>query len=221
MRTITSFIVCLVLITSCQDETLNTMEDINDQWSEKNTESREAGQVIDEIMKKYNAQSYEITRLDKSDPSRTNFTLRDYHKKAIDGISPTDRARMSEAIVALNNIEREMALLKDVDEVFTVVEQQPVPQGGMESFFKHIAETMSYPESARKMGIQGKVFVKFVVNEYGEITQVEAVKGIGGGCDEAAVEAVKNSEPWLPGKQKGEAVKVRMVVPVNFKLDDA
>ena len=221
MRTITSFIVCLVLITSCQDETLNTMEDINDQWSEKNTESREAGRVIDEIMKKYNAQSYEITSLDKSNPSRTNFTLRDYHKKAIDGISPTDRARMSEAIVALDNIEQEMALLKDVDEVFTIVEQQPVPQGGMESFFKHIAETMSYPESARKMGIQGKVFVKFVVNEYGEITQVEAVKGIGGGCDEAAVEAVKSSEPWLPGKQKGEAVKVRMVVPVNFKLDDA
>ena len=221
MRTITSFIVCLVLITSCKDETLNTMEDINDQWSEKNSQSREAGQVIDEIMKKYNAQSYEITSLDKSDPSQTNFTLRDYQKKAIDGISPTDHARMSEAIVALDNIEREMALLKDVDEVFTVVEQQPTPQGGIKSFYKHIAETMLYPESARKMGIEGKVFVQFVVNEYGEITQVEAVKGIGGGCDEAAVEAVKSSAPWLPGKQKGEAVKVRMVVPVNFKLDDA
>jgi len=68
------------------------------------------------------------------------------------------------------------------------------------------------------MGIEGKVFVQFIVDKAGNITNVTAVKGIGAGCDEEAVRVIKGSPKWKPGKQRGKAVKVRMILPITFKL---
>ncbi len=104
------------------------------------------------------------------------------------------------------------------DEVFTVVEDQPVPYGGMDAFYEFISEDLQYPEEARNNKVEGKVFVQFVVDEEGNVTNVKAVKGIGFGCDKEAVRAVKNSPKWKPGKQHGRKVKVRMVLPITFSL---
>lgn len=221
MKTICSIIICLLLITACQDEPLSSMEKINDEWSEKNDENQQAQFVIDEIMKKYNAHSYQVTELQEGDPPRAVFILRDYQKQSIEEITIDDRARMAAAIATIGITQKDMAMLKDVDDIFTVVEEPPAPTVGMRAFYRYVTENLKYPRSAREQGIQGKVFVQFVVNDFGEITHVEAIKGIGGGCDEAAVEVVKNSPLWIPGKQRGEAVKVRMVIPIGFKLDDA
>ena len=221
MKVICSVICCLLLVSSCQDEPITSMEEINDQWSEKNTESQQAELVIEEVMKKYNAHSYEVTGLQDSDPPRAAFILRNYQKEAIKGISADDQARMATAIARINTLREDMSRLEDVDEIFTVVEEQPMPKGGMEAFYKYVQESLKYPAQAREMGIEGKVFVQYVVNDFGEISDVKVVKGIGAGCDEAAAQVVKNSPAWLPGRQNGEAVKVRMVIPINFKLKDA
>lgn len=109
--------------------------------------------------------------------------------------------------------------LSDVDEVFMVVEDQPEPAEGMKEFYQYIAQNMKYPTQARQMGIEGKVFVQFVVNEYGELTDVQAIKGIGAGCDAEAVRVLESAPAWKPGKQQGKEVKVRMVLPITFKLD--
>ena len=85
-------------------------------------------------------------------------------------------------------------------------------------FRKYIAQNVKYPEEAKKNGVQGKVFVQFVVDKDGTLTEVKAVKGIGGGCDEEAVRVIKNSIAWNPGLQGGQAVNVRMIVPITFKL---
>ncbi len=104
------------------------------------------------------------------------------------------------------------------DDVFTVVEEQPVPYGGLNAFYEFISEVLNYPEEARQNKVQGKVFVQFVVDEEGNVTNVKAVKGIGFGCDEEAERAVKNSQKWKPGRQHGKAVKVRMILPITFSL---
>jgi len=104
------------------------------------------------------------------------------------------------------------------DEIFTIVEDQPEPKGGMQAFYKFVAKQMKYPNQARRMGIEGKVFVQFVVDKDGSITDVQAVKGIGAGCDEEAVRVIRSSPKWKAGKQRGRPVKVRMILPITFRL---
>jgi protein TonB len=107
---------------------------------------------------------------------------------------------------------------EEVDEIFTIVEESAAPKGGMAAFYKYVGDKMKYPAQARRMGIEGRVFVEFVINKDGSITDVKAVKGIGAGCDEEAVRVVQSAPAWTPGKQRGKAVKQRMVLPITFKL---
>ena len=77
---------------------------------------------------------------------------------------------------------------------------------------------MKYPSQARRMGIEGRVFVEFIVDKDGTLTNVKAIKGIGAGCDEEAERVIKNHPKWNPGKQRGKAVKQKIVLPITFKL---
>jgi len=104
------------------------------------------------------------------------------------------------------------------EEIFSIVEDQPTPVGGMEAFYKYVGKNINYPAAARRMGVEGKVYVQFVVDKDGTLNEVTAIKGIGAGCDEEAVRVVKAAPPWNPGKQRGRAVKVRMVIPITFRL---
>ncbi|MEQ8546892.1 MAG: energy transducer TonB [Cyclobacteriaceae bacterium] len=107
-----------------------------------------------------------------------------------------------------------------VDEVFTIVEDQPEFPGGMAAFYKYVGDNMKYPSTARRMGIEGRVYVQFVVDKVGNVTEVKAVKGIGAGCDEEAERVLRQSPKFKPGKQRGRAVKVRMVLPIIFRLSN-
>ncbi len=106
------------------------------------------------------------------------------------------------------------------DQIYTVVEQQPEFPGGMEAMMKFIIKNMKYPPQARRMGTEGRVFIGFVVNLDGKITDVATVKGISMDCDKEASRVIQMMPPWKPGKQNGRAVRVRFVLPVNFKLAD-
>ncbi|MDN5210990.1 M56 family metallopeptidase [Fulvivirgaceae bacterium BMA12] len=105
------------------------------------------------------------------------------------------------------------------DEIFTIVEQAPHPIGGMKVFYSYISKNLKYPKQARRMGIEGKVFVQFVVDSDGGLSDITVIKGIGAGCDEEAANVVRNANRWNPGYQRGTPVKVRMVIPITFKLD--
>lgn len=106
-----------------------------------------------------------------------------------------------------------------VEQIFEVVEEQPTPEGGMDAFYKFISKELRYPAQANRMGVEGRVFVQFIVDENGNVSEVKAVKGIGAGADEEAVRVIKLTK-WNPGKQRGRAVKVRMIMPVLFKLSN-
>lgn len=105
-------------------------------------------------------------------------------------------------------------------DVFTVVEEQPEYEGGMDAFYRYIASEMRYPPQARQQGIQGHTFVQFVVEKDGSLSNVQAIKGIGAGCDQEAVRVVQNAPSFKPGKQRGKPVRVRMVMPITFKLNE-
>jgi periplasmic protein TonB len=107
---------------------------------------------------------------------------------------------------------------EEADEIFTIVEDQPTPAGGMQAFYKYVSDNLKYPAQARRMGIEGKVFVQFVVDRDGKLNEVQAVKGIGAGCDEEAVRVIQGAPKWNPGKQRGRPVRVRMILPITFKL---
>jgi TonB family protein len=104
-------------------------------------------------------------------------------------------------------------------DVYTMVEETATPDGGMQVFYDYVARKLLYPAQARRMGIEGKVFVEFVVLTDGSITDIRVKNGIGGGCDQEAINVLKGSPKWIPGKNKGIAVKQLMVLPISFKLN--
>ncbi len=103
-------------------------------------------------------------------------------------------------------------------EIFTVVEEQPAFPGGEEARIKFLQDNIKYPEEAKELGVQGKVFVTFVVEVDGSITDVKVLRGIGAGCDEEAIRVVKSMPKWVPGKQRGVPVRVQFNLPIKFTL---
>ncbi len=99
-----------------------------------------------------------------------------------------------------------------------IVEVMPVPIGGYDAFYTYLGKQIKYPNQARIVGTEGKVFVQFVISDQGEITDIQVIKGIGSGCDEEAIRVLRLAPKWNPGKQRGQAVNVRMVIPIIFKL---
>jgi protein TonB len=95
----------------------------------------------------------------------------------------------------------------------------PVFQGGMEQLIKFLSANITYPAMAKQEGVQGRVFVNFVVEADGSVTNVKVLRGIGGGCDEEAVRVVNSMPNWTPGMQRGEAVRVSFNLPIRFTLD--
>jgi periplasmic protein TonB len=104
------------------------------------------------------------------------------------------------------------------DEIFTIVENQPEPKGGMSAFYEYVGKNLKYPVEARRNNIEGRVYIEFVVEKDGSLTDVRILKGIGGGCDQEAIRIIENAPKWIPGKQRGRPVRVKMVLPIYFKL---
>jgi TonB family protein len=104
-------------------------------------------------------------------------------------------------------------------EVLTVVEEPASPVGGMEAFYNYISTNLLYPAEARQKNISGRVFIQFIVNRDGTLSDFEVLQGIGGGCDEEALEVLAAAPvAWHPAKQSGQFVRQRMSVPIMFQL---
>lgn len=109
---------------------------------------------------------------------------------------------------------------KGTGEPFTWVQEMPKFPGGEQKLLEYIQKHINYPAVARENGIQGRVTVRFVVDENGKVKSANIPKGmgIGGGCDEEATRVIMTMPDWNPGKQNGHAVPVWYTVPVIFKL---
>jgi protein TonB len=106
------------------------------------------------------------------------------------------------------------------EETFVIVEKMPEFPGGQAALMQYLSSNIKYPEECRKMGVEGKVFVKFIVDPTGSIINVHILRGIADGklLEKEAVRVVESMPKWKPGTQGGKAVNVYFTLPISFKL---
>ncbi|MDR2084562.1 MAG: energy transducer TonB [Bacteroidales bacterium] len=104
------------------------------------------------------------------------------------------------------------------EEIFLIVEKQPEFPGGDAARLRYLRDNVKYPQMAKESGIQGTVWLQFVIEPDGSVSNVRVVRGIGGGCDEEAIRVIKNMPKWSPGEQRGRKVRVQFSMQVKFTL---
>ena len=90
--------------------------------------------------------------------------------------------------------------------------------GGEAKMFVYLARYIKYPQAAKEAKISGKVYVQFVVEKNGSISEAKVIRGLGSGCDQEALRVVRRMPIWVPGEQRGKKVRVKYVLPINFVL---
>ncbi len=128
-------------------------------------------------------------------------------------VEMTEQMAVEEVVFEEVEIEDEM-----VDEIFDIVEKLPEPIGGYAAFYEFLGKNLDYPRDALKNKVEGKVFVQFVIEKDGSLTNFKVLKGIGSGCDEEAIRVLTTVPNWEPGKQRGRNVRVYRTIPIIFKL---
>jgi protein TonB len=108
---------------------------------------------------------------------------------------------------------------KSKDGVYEQVEVMPEYPGGEQALMNDLIGSIKYPDEAKKNGIQGKVFVSFVVDEQGKVTNAKIERGVNPALDAESLRVVNGLKTWKPGTEKGKAVKVAYTIPINYALD--
>lgn len=106
------------------------------------------------------------------------------------------------------------------EEIFIVVETQPQFPGGEDSLYNFIYSNLRYPQVAKDNALEGRVFLTFVVEKDGSITNVKIIRDIGGGCGHEAKRVVEMMPKWIPGKQNGKPVRVQFNMPIRFEVQE-
>lgn len=116
--------------------------------------------------------------------------------------------------------KKQMAVVEDdkVYDIFVPLEVQPDFPGGINKFYNYLSKAIRYPALAQETGLQGKVFVSFIIERNGTLTDIKVEKRLGSGTDEEAIRVLKASPKWIPGIQNGKAVRVRYNIPISFSL---
>jgi periplasmic protein TonB len=138
------------------------------------------------------------------------FNQDDLNKKPIEAVAVEE---VTEQVV------EEVIEVEEAKPIFTIVEEMPSFPGGEGELAKFLGANIVYPQIAKESGIQGTVYVSFVVDSKGKVTDVRVLRGIGGGCDEEALRVVRMMPSWHPGKQNGQSVRVQFNMPIRFTLN--
>ena len=128
--------------------------------------------------------------------------------KIVDG--PTESDNMSQ--------DEKKYKTADGEEVLTVCDELPIFPGGMQKLFQYLGENIQYPVEAQKNKIEGRFFLEFVILKDGSVSEVKVIRSANELLDKEAIRVVESMPKWTPGKNKGEPVNVRYVLPVSFKL---
>jgi protein TonB len=172
-------------------------------------------------------ETVDVPLTEQPPPPPPKQQLRDIKIIAVDDVEDIEEEiqinldiEMTEDLVIEKTIETTELEIEEEEseEVFIIVEDAPAPIGGMSAFYEYVNSNIKYPRQALTMDIEGKVFVQFVVDKEGKLTDIEVIRGIGGGCDEEAIRIIKNAPQWKAGKQRGKPVKVKMVLPITFRI---
>ncbi len=149
-------------------------------------------------------------------PQTTIIDIVEDDEEIEDELELDDTEADEDTEIYIQEIEEEEEYVEP--EIFTIVEENAEFPGGESAMNKFLGENLKYPKMAQDAGIQGIVYVTFVVEPSGEITSIKILRGLGGGCDKAAMDAIKKMPKWNAGKQRGKAVRVQFNLPVRFRL---
>jgi protein TonB len=116
------------------------------------------------------------------------------------------------------NIKNVDTVVGNNEPIFLQVEEPPIFPGGESALTKFLRENINYPKEAIKNKISGTVYVQFIIEKDGSISDIQVVRGIGGGCDEEAIRVIKLLPKWIPGKQNGVTVRAYCILPIQFSL---
>ena len=128
-----------------------------------------------------------------------------------------DTEMSQEDIVDFSNMVFEEET-RDEGEIFMIVEEMPEFPGGTEALQRYLAQSVRYPVIAQENGIQGRVYIQFVINQNGEVTNATILRGVDPSLDGEALRVVEAMPKWKPGKQRNRPVRVSYTVPINFVL---
>lgn len=129
-------------------------------------------------------------------------------------------AYSDENVQAITTISRHFVeSAASIEEVFAIVEESPQPVGGMGAFSNYVGENLVYPDFARRAAIQGRVFIRAIVNTDGSLSDISVVRSVGGGLDEEAERMVREYPGWVPGTQRGRPVRSFITIPILFSLN--
>ncbi len=140
-------------------------------------------------------------------------------------VPKTDESESSKVNVQLDKeikngeMEKLVSSVPQEEEVFSAAEKVAQFPGGNEALYKYLGENIIYPKDAQINKVSGRVFVKFIVEKNGAISNITIVKGIGSGCDEETKRVIKSMSKWLPAQQNGKIVRSYYTMPVNYQLD--
>ena len=123
------------------------------------------------------------------------------------------------AVFGLTTVSAQKTVVAQKNQkVFDIVEQMPEYPGGQAALFDYLSKNIKYPADAEKKKVEGKVFVTFVVDTDGKITDVSLMRKVFPSLDAEAVRVISAMPNWIPGKQKGQVVRVKYTVPIMFRL---
>lgn len=210
-----SLFILSAFVFSCQEEE-NALVKTQQTYEELSAEVESLSSAMKRITDNY--PDYSVDRKQIFQKPKEDISARSF-EKAIGGVdNASDKRKLSELHYQMHQVREKMFGLPDASGVYAMVDDQPLPEEGIHEFYNYIRKNLKYPAEARMKGIEGRVFVEFVVDAEGTISEVKTLKGIGAGCDEEAERVLKNAAAWNPGRLNGKPVKVRMVLPVTYKL---
>ena len=131
-------------------------------------------------------------------------------------VSALKAARISS--VDLSSVPSVFEEVEEEEEVFMVIEEDPEFPGGTDSLIAFIQRNLHYPDEAKLNKIEGKVFITFIIEVDGSVSNIKVLRDIGGGCGAEAVRVVKLMPKWKPGRQRGKAVRTQFNLPIHFVL---
>lgn len=212
------------LLIACEDQMITDIQTVAKQSSVVTDYPAEVQKVISDIKAKNPTAEVQVVGVMKGDKTaleNLNKTIKANEIRTMHVVKPEQKTKADydnyiiiEKGASLNQVS---SITATDGEVFTIVEETALPVGGMTALYELLGKNLQYPVQAIQTGTEGKVFVQFTVNENGALSDFTVLKGIGNGCDEEAVRALSLSPNWVPGKQRGIAVKQRMVLPITFK----
>ncbi|TRX52450.1 TonB family protein [Fulvivirga sp. M361] len=213
--TVTSLVAILL---SCNDDVINDVNEVMSTAKQVEIPVHLQDKVA-VLKEKYPNAEFVYLETDISSADEVD-KLQEIDQKTIAYMEKREDSEMIGLLINKNGPLEQLEEFNETNEIFSIVEEPAMPIGGYDAFYAFISDNLKYPVDARKNGVEGRVYVQFIVDEEGNVSDVIPVKGIGGGCDEAAASVVATSGKWSPPMQNGQKVKQRIILPISFKLPE-